>query len=909
MAQGGRVMALAMDERKPTTWIVGYATGHLWITHNDGQSFEPMFEREEAFSIGYFAVTWGEPGVPKTIWVGTGEPSNTRTVYMGAGLFRSDDQGKTWKHMGLRNSHHIGRIVVHPTNPDIVFVAALGPVYTEGGERGVYRTLDGGNSWELVLKTPAFTGAVELMMDWQNPEVLYACTWERHRKAWNFHENGPGSGLWKSADGGNTFKRLEGGLPNGPYLGRIGLTQSRQNPQKIYAIVDNQTPRPYSKEYPEPLTGQAFFAMTQEEFLKLDDERMNQFLRGYSFPREFDAEKVKKDAKDNKLKFEDFKAHVKGQEKIPKQNPRCFGPELYVTENGGTSWRKTHTVDLWEEVDWVYGTATHYFQRMEVDPTNDQRLIISAVGLLKTEDGGKTFLYADEYGDDVHADHHAILFNSKDPKRVLLGNDGGLNLSLDGGLTWRPIKNLPVGQCYTVTYDMSTPYRIFTGMQDNGIACGLPQEIKPYQQKDSWKNIWGSDGMFVQINPRDNNTAYLDTQFGAIARLDLTTHNAKNIRPKPVYPTEKPYRTNWVTPVVMSSFHPDVVYTGTQFVHRSFDRGDTWSIISPNLSSEGQKGSFVNIGGDVSFGNISALAESAIRFGLLYAGTDEGWLWVSKDSGLNWMRCIKGLPSNKWVTRVEPSKHTEGTVYATFTGFRENDCRAYVFKSTDYGTTWASLKNNLPDEPMNVIREDSINPNLLYVGSDFGVYASLDGGSRWDALANDIPNVPAYDIVIHPREGDLIVGTYGRSVYVGSIKILQAYKAEIRAKALHLFDVADQQAAGWWEKEKPVKVGKPQEITPLLLYYHAAKPGPVVARLENAKGDVFRTWKLDAKPGLNRFEWDYLVDAAKREGIPEGRRPFVQPDSYSLVIEQNGQREKVTFKVETAKQMDFDPDF
>ncbi len=898
MGQGGRVMAVAMDERKPTTWLAAYATGGVWITENDGQTFRSLFEREEAFGIGDLAAVWGEPGVPKTIWVGSGEASHTRTVYMGAGIFRSDDQGRSWKHMGLRDSHHIGRIMVHPTNPDIVFAAASGPVYTDGGERGIFRTEDGGRSWKQVIACPEKTGGIEVLIDRSNPSIVYACTWERWRRAWNFHENGKGSGLWKSTDGGRTFARLKGGFNHGEYLGRMGLAQSFQNPRKLYAMVDNQTPRPFSSNHPEPLPARAMLAMSQADFLKVDDTRMDAFLRGYQYPGEFRAEKVKKDLQEGKLKFEDLKTFLKGREDIPKQNPKCVGPELWVTEDGGETWTKTHDKDLWGEFDWGYGTATYYFQRIAVDPADDRRVFISSISLLKTEDGGKTFLEADEHGDDVHADHHAIWFNSLDPKRVLLGNDGGLNLSLDGGTTWRPIKNLPVGQCYTVTYDFSTPYRVFTGLQDNGISMGVPTALKPYQQRDGWKSIWGGDGAFIQVNPKDNTTVYLESQFGAMGRLNLATSQSKGISPKPKFPEEPPFRTNWVTPIVMSGFHPDIVYTGTQFVHRSFDKGDTWEKVSPNLTSEGQKGSFVNVGGDVSYGTVSALAESPKRFGLLYAGTDEGWLWVTRDGGLNWTRCTQGLPGNKWVSRVEPSRHSEGTAYATFTGFRENDTHAYLFKTTDFGATWTSLKGNLPDECLNVVREDPVNPDLLYVGSDFGVYASLDGGKHWDVLAGEIPHVPAYDLAIHPRENDLIIGTYGRSVWVGSLKVLQAYKPEVRAKALHLFPVEKQKAAAWWEKEKPVQVGKPREVKPLDLTYHVAAPGKVTVRLENAKGEVFRTWALDARKGLNRFAWDYMVDGAKRDKLPEGRRPFVQPGDYSLVLEQNGKTEKTALVVE-----------
>jgi len=888
ISQGGRVMDLAMDERRPATWMVAYATGGVWITNNDGQSWKPIFDKEATFSVGAIAVTWGEPGIPKTIWVGTGEPSNTRTVYMGTGVYRSDDQGKTWKNVGLKNSHHIGKIVIYPGSPDKVFVAALGPVYTAGGQRGVFRTSDGGKTWENVLKCPDFTGAIDLLIDRFNSNIIYACTWERQRKAWDFRESGEGSGIWKSNDGGTTFKKLTGGLPNGTGMGRIGLAQSYQKEGKLYAIIDNQSPRPIDKTNPEPLKPSTFLEMKIKNFLKLSDKRINNFLRLYGFPRKFNAKKIREDNKKNKLEyFNNMKEYVKKQENIPLFQPKCIGPELYVTTDAGLNWKKTHKADLWGNVDWGYGTATYYFGRIAVDPGNDQKLLICLISLAKTDDGGKTFQYADEKGFNVHGDIHITLYDSKDRNRVILGDDGGLNISMDGGISWRPVKNIPVGQSYTVTYDMAEPYHIFTGLQDNGISMGLAQEVKPYDQRDTWKSIWGADGMFIQINPKDNKTAYLGTQFGDISRKDLHSNKSKRIRPIPKFPKEPPFRTNWVTPIVMSSFHPDIIYTGTQFIHRSFDRGDHWETISPNLTSEGKKGSFVNVGGNVSYGNISALAESHMKFGFLYAGTDEGWLWVSRDSGLNWKRCMNGIPHNKWVTRVEPSKFEEGTVYATFTGFRENDTTAYIYKSDDYGKNWVSIKGNLPNECFNVIREDPVNPDLLYAGSDYGVYVSLDGGKKWDALAVNLPNIPAYDLCVHPRDMDLIIGTYGRSVWVGSVKVLQAYTPDVRSKAVHVFKVKEQKAKYWWEKEEPVQVGHPREIKPLNIFYHVKDPGTVKIFIVNSKGKRIRQWEIKAKHGINRLEWNFLVNKSIRGKLPPGRRPFVEPGTYKIIVKRD----------------------
>ncbi len=903
MAQGGRIMDLAMDERAPENWIVAFATGGVWITHDDGNNWKPIFENQPSFSIGSLGVVWGKPGIPETIWVGTGEPSNTRTVYMGAGLFKSDDQGKTWTRSALPNAHHIADITIHPNNPGIIFVAALGPVYTDGGERGLYRTDNNGKTWMKVIDPPSFTGVVEVIIDIHDPEVVYASTWERRRKAWDFRENGPGSGIWKSTDEGKTFVRLNGGLPNGKGMGRIGLALSYQNPKMIYALIDNQNPRPTGKDNPEPLLAAKFLKIDQKTFLKFTDKKIDDFLALYRFPDDFSAKKIREDHGENKFKFNDMKKHVKAQIDIPYYWPKCIGPELYISRDAGLTWRKTHKADLRGQVDWGYGTATYYFGRIAIDPSNDERLLICAVPLLETKDGGKTFEYADRKGGDVHSDHHAILFNSKNSKRVILGNDGGLYISLNGGISWRPVKNIPVGQCYTVTYDMSKPYRIFSGLQDNGISMGLNKKIKAYQQKDTWKSIWGADGMFIQANLKNNNTIILGTQFGSMSRLDLHTGKSKSIRPKPSYPNEEPFRTNWVTPIVMSKFNPDILYTGTQFVHRSFDAGDSWHIISPDLTSEGKEGSFVNTGGNVSYGNLSALAESSMRFGLIYAGTDEGWLWITKDSGLNWEHLENGIPGNKWVTRVEPSCHVESDVFATFTGFRENDTNAYVYKSTDYGKTWESIKNNLPNECMNVIRQDPVNPDLLYVGSDFGVYVSLNGGKKWESLGVMIPNVPAYDLCVQPRESDLIVGTYGRSVWIGSIKVLQEYTENIQKKKIHLFEINKQQPEWWWEKEKVVQVGKKREIEKLKIFYHSASDADVKIYLKNKGSKILRKWDLHANKGINRFDWDFLINTKFRKKLPEGRRPFILPGKYTFVITSEGVSDTKVLIIDNPKKM------
>jgi photosystem II stability/assembly factor-like uncharacterized protein len=807
MGQGGRVVEFAADPRQPTSYMVAFATGGLWLTQSDGLTWTSLFENQEAFGLGAVAATWGAPGVPATIWLGSGEANASRSTYMGAGVFKSTDGGKTWANMGLRNSHRIGRILLHPSKSDVVLVAAQGPLYSEGGERGVFLTEDGGKSWKQTLKGDGRTGATDLVMDPKNPSVVYAAMWEKDRKAWDFLEGAAGSGIHKSTDGGRTWKRLEGGLPKGDGIGRIGLAISRQDSSKVYAFIDNQTP-------------------------------------------------------------------------LPGDKPTLPGCEMYLSTDAGTTWKRTHK----DAIPGFGNGIAYWFGQVRVDPTNDQRLFILGVGVSKSEDGGQTWrAVSSEEGS--HADHHDLWIDPTNSRHLILGNDGGINVSWDGGGMWRPIKNLPVGQFYTVAVDLETPYRVYGGLQDNGVMMGPATTLRPNQPKDTWKSIYGGDGAFVQVNPKDSNIVYTESQMGAMSRLDLRTNARKSIRPTAAK-GEAPLRFNWLTPIHLSPHSPDILYVGTQYVHRSLDRGDTWTRVSPDLTTARKP--MVADGGNVPFGTITTLAESPLRFGLLYAGTDDGLVQVSRDGGFSWQNITAGLPTGKWVTRLEASRFQEGTVYVTLTGYRQDDVATYVYKSADFGRTWASLKANLPDEGMNVIREDLVNPDLLFLGSDFGVYASLDGGRRWDVLGATLPHNPAYDMVIQPRAADLVVGTHGRSIFVAPIGVLQKYTSAVRQKPLHLFESAKLRAprpAGG-RGGGGFGGGAPEE--PAAFWYHA-QAGEATLKLVNEKGDALKTWTLRPTAGLNRLEWDLRLD-----------RVPVAAGTYSLVLEQGGGSAKVTLTVDPA---------
>ncbi len=900
LGQGGRVVALAVDVRKPEVWIAAFATGGLWITRNDGATWDSLFDHEEAFALGDVAVVWGEAGQPKTIWAGTGEANASRSSYAGAGLFRSDDGGRTWRPGGLANSHRVARIAVHPANPDIVYVAAQGPLYTEGGERGVFKTLDGGRTWTQVLKGGLRTGAVDLLLDWKDPETLYAALWEKDRKPWNFLESGPGSGIHKSVDGGRTWTRLGGGLPSGEGTGRIGLAQSRQDPNRLFALVDNQNLRgPEEKdiyEDAEKLSFKKLAGMTKEEALKVDAKAWKTFLKDNGFHPSHTAEKVLENLKSGAITVKDL-AHYQGDFDTDLSRTDVVGAEVYASADGGGTWKRTHDARL----DSVYNTYGYYFGQLRVDPANDRNLYLLGFPALKSEDGGRTFKGINgENWDSVHPDHHALWIDPRDGRRLVLGNDGGLNISLDGGEHWRPVKNLPVGQFYTISVDAAEPFRVYGGLQDNGVKRGPATPLKPGQAADAWTSLYGGDGGYVVASPKENGPVYLESQFGFMSRLEGGKRKA--IRPAHKL-KEPPYRFNWMTPIVLSPHSPDILYTATQKVLRSLDRGDSWTEISGDLSS-GRK-PFIGGRGDVPFGTVTVLAESPKRFGLLYAGTDEGKVWISRDGGFAWNEGGKGLPTGRWVSRVEPSRHAEGVAYATFTAYRNDASEALVFRTADYGATWTSLTANLPSENVNVLREDATNADLLYLGTDVGAYASVDGGRRWEVLGPDsrnggLPHVPVHDLALHAPSGTLVAGTHGRSAWIAPVAGLSAWTADVRAKELHLFEVKPVKAEKWWKEDRPGWWAR-REPQPVNLWFHVKAAGPATLRLEDEKGKLFREWKVDARAGLNRVDWDLLAERSALKDMPEGRRAFVTAGAYVLRLASGGFIREQKLKVEAPK--------
>lgn len=692
MKQGGRIESIACPENDPSTIYVGVGSGNLWKTVNNGATWKPIFDQESSFSIGAVAVA---PSNPDIVWVGTGEILMARSSYSGTGVFKSTDAGISWENMGLPESHHIGRVLIDPIDPNIVYVAALGHSFTYNEERGLYKTTDGGKTWRKILYSSEKAGCVDVFMDPMDNQSLFAIMWERDRKAWGHIQKGPGSGMFKSTDAGQNWKKVTGGLPGGPDIGRMGMAITATNPQIMYAIVDNKTPM-----------------------------------------------------------------------SIESGSKKTVGGEIYRSEDKGETWIKTNKERIPTAINSDYCL-------IRVSPDNPDQLYVLGNKLLRSDDGAESFyeilgtlVHVQPHQSPVlHLDHHEMWIDPLNSNRVLLGNDGGFHISWDRCETWLHMNNIPIAECYAVTVDMAEPFNIYIGTQDDAALFGPSDQTIKADAEDPWTQIYtdqwgGGDSYFTFVDPNDPNIIYYEHQFGDLVRKDMSTKEIKWIKPQRKLKL-KNFKTNWMTPFFISHYDSNTLYYGGNYLFKSTDRGDNWICISPDLStSPGPEKQ-----GNVPYGTITTLSESLLQQGLIYAGTDDGNIHITRDDGKSWHLINKNLPA-KWCSRVVASQHQKNRVYVSFTGFREDDFTTYVYKSDDQGNTWQSIKSNLPEEMVNVIREDPINPDILYLGTDLGVYVSTDQGKNWHSLCNNLPTTPVYDLVIHPRDQKLVIGTHGRSTFV-----------------------------------------------------------------------------------------------------------------------------------------------
>ncbi len=900
----GRVVDIDVNPSRPNEMYIAYASGGVWYTNNNATSFSPVFDSEACMTIGDIAVNWGE-GI---IWVGTGENNSSRSSYSGVGIYKSIDKGKTWKHTGLEESHHIGRIILHPINPNIVHVACLGALYSENKNRGVYSTSDGGITWRHSLFVNNNTGAIDLISDPSNPNVLYAATWERTRRAWDFTESGNGSGIYISTDAGRTWKHLstEGsGFPTGAGTGRIGLEAVRiKNETVLYAIVDNQNERPAKPKEDNLLTKSDLNAMTSDSFLKLKDESIKIYLEENGFPEKYTVDTIKTLVKSGTIQPSKLVEYVQDA------NSKLFdteiiGTEIYRSIDHGKTWTKTHDGYL----DNIFYTYGYYFGQIRAAKTNPQKLFIMGVPLLKSEDGGATWKSIG--GDNVHADHHALWVNPRLDGHLINGNDGGLNISYDDGAHWIKCNQPAVGQFYSINVDMAEPYNVYGGLQDNGVWVGP----STYEASTEWhssgqypyKTIMGGDGMQTAIDTRDNNTVYTGFQFGNYFKTSRNGDN-RNVRITPAHElSERPYRWNWETPVHLSIHNQDILYMGAERVFRSFDQGKNFKPISTDLTHGGKAG-------DVSYGTLVSVHESPLAFGLIYAGSDDGFIHVTKDGGNTWNRISDALPQNLWVSTIQASKHVEGRVYASLNGYRWDHFNSYVYKSDDFGATWLRLGLDLPAEPVNVVKEDPVNPDILYVGTDHNLYLSLDMGKGFMQFG-DLPYVPVHDLVIHPRDKEIVVATHGRSLYKANVRHVQQI-TKLIVDSLTCFNEKisifhrenwGTRSAAWTNYSEP-SVSFPVYTStagPAKMYVYADSLLVYEQDIQLKKGLSYYTYKLEMKES-NTDTLQNMIALKKPESTfkikkAENGQYYLPPGQYKINIIQGTKETSAELEIKNRK--------
>lgn len=800
---GGRIMDIAVFEKDPRIFYVGAATGGVWVTTNGGMTYDKT-NHDLAGSIGALDVSQKDVNL---VWAGTGEPSSRNSSGFGNGVYKSTDGGKTWTNMGLRNTRHIGEIHIDPRNNDHVYVAALGNLWGRNDERGLYKTTDGGKTWNRILFVSDRAGAVDVDIDPKNPDIVYASFWERERKPYDMVTAGPGSGLWKSTDAGKTWKKITNGLPTGD-VGRVGVDISRSNPNIVYAIVA---------------------ARTGGLFKSTD--------RGETWTR------------------------------VNNSNPRPF-----------------------------------YFSTLAVDPNTPDRVFVLGVDMHITEDGGRTVRVLNSR---VHSDHHTMWINPANSRHIIQGNDGGVAISQDGGTSWDAITAMSLGQFYDVEFDMRKPYWVYGGLQDNGSWGGPTQTRKGGVQYFDWISVGGGDGFTVHVDPNDWTTVYSESQGGAIQRSDQLRGGGRFIRPN--VPGTR-LRFNWHTPFDLSPHNSTTVYAGSQFLHRSVNRGDSWEVISPDLTTNNpdwQKPPQGDIdSGAERYCTITTLAESRVRPGIIWVGTDDGNVQVTQDGGKTWENVrpnISGVPEFTYVTRVAPSRTVAGRCYVTLDNKRRNDYKPYVFVTEDFGKTWKNISAGLPEDGTSYcITEGVQNPDLLLVGTEFGMYVSIDRGATWAQYnTGEWPTVRVDDIEIHTREHDIIVGTHGRSIWIIPGRALEEMTAENRAKDIFVARPVDIQLLGrtfsaWFGGDRPWMSPNTQPGTWIFVHLkdQPAENTRIQLQVKNSLGVVVETinQSTPATKGLNALRWQ-----------PRGRTA-TQPGDYTVDVIAGNLRTTTGIRVEDLAQ-------
>ena len=855
----GRISAIAVLDDDWSHVVVGSASGGVFKSTNGGTTWTAIFDNYGAASIGDVAIFQKNPDI---IWVGTGEECGRNSAAWGDGVYKSTDGGKTFQHVGLKDTYNIGSVVLHPTDPNIAYVAAVGNIWGKVGDRGFYKTIDGGKTWTKLshnLPNDGVTGAIEARMDPKDPNTLYVAFWQRMRTSWKLESGGPNGGIFKTTDGGKTFKKLSKGLPTGP-TGKIGLAIARGNPKVVMAHVEAQ------------------------------------FQPAQNSPDFADMTKL--------------------------------GAGIYRSEDGGETWQYVNR----------YNRRPFYYNHLAISPFNDKETYHYNINFNRSKDGGKTLDQANG-GTGGHC-WHAIWLDPHNKKRFWTGSDGGLNLTHDDGESWLRFENINVTQYYDVAADMRDPYWVCGGLQDAGSSCGPSQTRAQAIYTSDWINLTGGDGYYAAMDPTDWRFVYTESQPGTsggnVTRTDVYTRQAQSIRPRkgvnivnyddyitpeiekrqkelnwgeappPPPPGQRggggrggfgggggrggatmgAFRWNWSTPFMLSEFNSRTIYLGANHLFKSSDRGDTWRIISPDLTkniperilrkSGGLTPDEDPGGGAEFYGTIVSIAESPLEQGVLWVGTDDGNVQITRNDGATWTEVGKnlpGLPSHDlYISKIEPSHHVRGTAYLSVDAHETANFKPYVFKTTDYGKTWTGISSNLPDgHPVYVVREDLKNPKLLFVGTEFAVFYSVDGGARWTRLKNNLPTVAIHDLLIHPRDNDLIAATHGRGFWIlDDITPLQQLTDRVQTSEAHLFD---NRVATQWLRIQPHGTGgslgfrgdNPTRAAIVNYYLGEAVTGDVKFEISNITGTQKRTLTVPARAGVNRLEWNMSYDPTPEE--------------------------------------------
>ncbi len=819
----GRISAVAAANVEGKTLIyVGAASGGVWKSQDGGTRFVPVFDKQPVQSIGAVTI---DPRNPRTVWVGTGETWTRNSVSIGDGIYKSTDGGETWAHMGLPESERIARILVHPKNSEVVYACVTGKLWSDSKERGVYRTNDGGKTWSLILSYAgnASTGCSSLTMDPQNPEVLLAGTWDFRRRGWTFRSGGDGpnapsgSALLRTADGGKTWKTVDGdGLPPHPW-GRVEVVIAPSSPKRVYAVIESEH------------------------------------------------------------------------------------SALYRSDDGGGKWT---ALDRSQSMVW----RPFYFARLVVDPTNPDRLFKTNLNLIASEDGGRSF---SDTGGGAHGDWHDLWIDPQNPKHVIGGDDGGLWQSFDGGNRWWMQQNLPVSQFYHVALDDADPYHVYGGLQDNSTWIGDSAYGGGISNR-RWENLYGGDGFWAVPDSSDPEAVYVESQGGFIGRVDRRTMSSRDVQPKAGY--KEKLRFNWNAPIAASPTHKGVVYIGAQFLFRSKDRGDTWDRISPDLTTNDPEKQKQEESGGITVDNSSAeahttitvISESPRESNVIWVGTDDGNLQFTRDGGASWTNVagnVSGLPKASWVSWVEASRFDPGTAYAAFDRHTFGDMTPWVYRTQDFGKTWTRIAG--PAGPVrgyaHVIKEDTVKKDLLFLGTELGLFISIDGGKSWaEFRGGDFPRVAVRDLQIHPRDGDLVLATHGRGIWiVDDLSPLRALSGDVLAKDVAFLPGRPAQqrmaAGGGWSEGDATYIGENPPPGAVITYYLRARHlyGPIQIEVLDGQGKVVDVIPASTRRGLNRVTWTMQhkpprVPRAATVSNWGSRGPRVMPGTYAVRLSKAG---------------------